>query len=175
MNKGHKVTPLFTKQIRNVAQHFKDTFQIKTSYFPIVMLIEILQHKEMIELEIIEKSEMLNDYGLTYPKKNKILIREDVYDRAVEGDGFGRFTLAHELGHLILHKQETVYARNEHGGNHKTIEDSEWQANKFAQELLIDTRGLSEKSSAFSIMNEFSVSHSAANTALASLKREGVL
>lgn len=175
MNRGHKVKSLQIKHIRDVAQHVKDSFQITGGYFPIVELIELMHQSEAIELEIKERHEMPNDYGLTYPKRNQILIREDVYDLAVSGDGFGRFTMAHELGHLFLHRHETVYARNEHGGCHKTIEDSEWQADKFAQELLIDTRILVPTNNAYQIADMFGVTIKAGDTAYRSLLREGIL
>lgn len=175
MNRGHKVRPLRIRDIRKAAQTFKDSFHITGDYFPIVQLIELMHEREWLELEIVEKELMPDDYGLTYPKRNKIKIREDVYDKAVAGDGFGRFTMAHELGHLIIHRQETVYARNEHGGFHKTIEDSEWQADKFAQELLIDTRLLRPGSKSWSIADQYGVTTKAANTAYNSLIKEGVL
>lgn len=175
MNRGHKVKPLKICDIRRVAQHVRDSFKISGIYFPIVELVELMNHSALIEFEIVENEEMPNDYGLTYPKRNKIIIREDVYDKAFAGDGFGRFTMAHELGHLLVHRQETVYARNEHGGNHKTIEDSEWQADKFAQELLIDTRLIRPDLSPYQIVDLCGVTLKAAETAHNSLKREGIL
>lgn len=175
MNRGHKVNPLSIKKIRNVAHQLKDMFQIVEGYFPIVLFVELLHQSEFIELEIAEESSMPNDYGLTFPRKNKIVIRQDVYDSAVDGDGFGRFTIAHELGHLMLHKQEVVYARNQHGGKHKTYEDSEWQADKFAQELLVDTRKVLKSYWVSNIKDEFGVSGKAAETACRALQKEGVL
>ena len=175
MNKGHKVKPLQTISIRKFAQHVRDSFQISEIYFPIVQLIELMASLEQIELEIVEEEQMPNDYGLTYPNKNRILIRQDVYNQAVANKGFGRFTMAHELGHLILHRNETVYARNKHGGTHQTWEDSEWQADKFAQELLVDTRLIQPDFNSYQIADLFGITLKAAGTAYTSLKREGVL
>ena len=60
-------------------------------------------------------------------------IREDVYDRAVDGNARDRFTLCHELGHFLLHTPERVsFAR----GEVPTYMDPEWQANVFAGELM---------------------------------------
>lgn len=175
MNRGHKVRPLYIKEIRREAQKLKDSFGITGEYFPIVELIEAMHEREWLELEIVEKELMPDDYGLTFPKRNLIRIRMDVYDKARNGDGFGRFTMAHELGHLTIHREETVYARNEHGGCHQTIEDSEWQADKFAQELLVDTRLLSISAMPRQIVYQSGVSDKAAMTAYKSLLREGVL
>lgn len=40
--------------------------------------------------------------GETIPSLNLIKIREDVYDKAVAGDGRARFTILHELLQEIL-------------------------------------------------------------------------
>jgi Zn-dependent peptidase ImmA (M78 family) len=175
MNRGHKVSPLSTDRIRKVAHQIRDTFQIVDGYIPIVLLIELLHQQELIEFEIVEQALMPDDYGLTFPKKGKIVIRQDVYDLAVSGDGFGRFTIAHELGHLILHNQEVVYARNKHGGHHKTFEDSEWQADKFAQELLVDVRHVSKGDQISDIECKFGVSRKAAEVSFKALKNGGIL
>lgn len=172
MNRGHKVKPKSIVIIRKVAQSIKDLFGIKDEYVPIVLLIELLHERGMLELEIQQQTEMLSDYGLSYPQRNKIIIREDVYNSAVADNGFSRFTLAHELGHLILHKQEFVLARNKHGGEHKVYEDSEWQADKFAQELLIDSRKVKAHYGVDDIKKKFVVSHKAASVAYRALIRE---
>lgn len=175
MNRGHKVKALYISQIRSLAHYVKDSFRITGRCFPIVELVELMHQQELIEFEIVERECMKEDYGVTYPKRNQIFIREDVYDKALDGDGFGRFTMAHELGHLIIHRDETVYARNQHGGSHKTIEDSEWQADKFAQELLIDTRLLMSTYDPYNIAEQCGVTAKAAETAYRSLLREGIL
>lgn len=51
-------------------------------------------------------------HGITYPDRNEIQIRQDVYDRAIAGSGRDRLTLAHELGHLLFHEKQNIsYAR----------------------------------------------------------------
>ncbi|WP_299878564.1 ImmA/IrrE family metallo-endopeptidase [uncultured Cocleimonas sp.] len=173
-NKGFKVKPRTTKNIRAISQGFKDVLKIKKSYFPIVKVVELLHQKGIIELEIVAVEEMANEYGLSYPKKGLIKIREDVYDKAVKGDGFGRFTIAHEMGHFMLHRKETAYARSS-TRDHKTFEDSEWQANKFAQELLIDIREISSEISMYEIEQKFGVSGASSKIARDALVREGLI
>lgn len=137
-------------------------------------MIELLHQKGIIELEIVSKEEMPNEYGLTYPNKGIIKIREDVYDKAISGDGFGRSTIAHEVGHFMLHKGEVPYAR-EAGGNHKTYEDSEWQANKFAQELLIDVRCIDNNATSYELETTFGVTGKASRVAQRALKKDGTI
>lgn len=74
-------------------------------------------------------------HGETIPSENRIRIREDVYERACNGYGRDRLTMAHELGHLLLHRAETItFARED--GDIPPYKDPEWQANTFAGELL---------------------------------------
>lgn len=171
-NRGYRVRARRTREIRDIAQSLRVQVAPSTPWFPILRLVENLHRHEQIEFEVIERSEMEDEYGLSYPKERRILIREDVYDLAREKNGFARTTIAHELGHIILHSGEKVaYARE--ANQHKVYEDSEWQANKFAQELLIDVYQLSANDDEYSISDRFGVTIKAAQTALASLRRSG--
>lgn len=72
-------------------------------------------------------------------------------------------TLAHELGHYKLHSRVTFARAWKHG--HDTIpryKNSEWQADCFGGELLIDFRHVSECQSIQEIMEVFGVSYDAA-------------
>lgn len=83
---------------------------------------------------------MGNKHGETYPSRNLIRIREDVYLGAVSGCGRDRLTIAHEIGHLLLHEDDCIalckLAPNE---KLRPFEDPEWQANAFGGELLAST------------------------------------
>lgn len=170
-NKGHKVRARGIKVIRQLAQSFRQNFS--APFFPIVQFLEALHANELIEMEIIPKNEMPDKYGLSYPSERRILIREDVYDLARKNNGFARSTIAHELGHIVMHGGEKVaYARSEHK-THKVYEDSEWQANKFAQELLVDVNQLIWSDDEDSISERFGVTKESARVALDSLIRSG--
>jgi Zn-dependent peptidase ImmA (M78 family) len=64
------------------------------------------------------------------------LIRQDVYARADAGEGRDRFTMCHELGHLILHR-DLALSRVDPSRPSKLYCNSEWQADKFASFLLM--------------------------------------
>lgn len=59
-----------------------------------------------------------------------------------------RFTIAHELGHFILHKGITIHVDKDFrvnlrdGDSSKGVDPSEMEANRFAAELLMPTRFL---------------------------------
>lgn len=80
--------------------------------------------------------EMKGDHGRAMPDENQIIIREDVYLRAMAGKGRDRMTMVHELGHLLLHKSDRMVHRRA-TGTPATYRQPEWQAKAFAGEFLI--------------------------------------
>ena len=129
--------PRSRKIIRKIAENVREQLGMKEMYrFPIVQVIELLaaDENEDFDFEIIDNKEMNNTYGKTNTVNNKMEIREDVYNGAVQGNPRDRFTLCHELGHWLLHQPKDVsFAR----GEIPKYCDPEWQANTFAAELLI--------------------------------------
>ena len=84
------------------------------------------------------REEMGECHGLTYPDRNEIQIREDVYNRACEESGRDRLTMAHELFHLLQHEKENVsFARIGKSEKIALFRDPEWQSDAFGGELLI--------------------------------------
>lgn len=66
-----------------------------------------------------------------------IRLREDVYIGACKGRGRDRLTLAHELGHFIMHNESSiVFSKPKIDGEMPKYYNSEWQADVFAGELL---------------------------------------
>jgi Zn-dependent peptidase ImmA (M78 family) len=125
------------KDIRKLAFEVRRVFmQDKSPYFDIVRFVEngLSYIWSDYDYEICAVDEMNDNHGLTDVKKHTIKIREDVYEGAVAGNGRDRFTLAHEVGHLIIHSgQNFKLAR----GKIKVYEDPEWQADVFGGELLV--------------------------------------
>ncbi len=104
-------------------------------HFPIVDVVEAIAQDGF---EVLEHNDIGSNYGLTYPDENRILIRRDTYDAACDGKGWAREVMAHELGHLILHRGIPLpFASKEAGEQkHSILGDSEWQADTFAELLL---------------------------------------
>lgn len=132
--------PLSRKDIREMAYCIRKKFNLENEiYFPIVELMEMLSNSGVFNLEICSKEEMGTKFGETIPYENTIKIREDIYEKACEGDGFSRATLAHEFFHWLSHSEKNVSLcrKAEDLKNRKAYEDPEWQANCFAGELLV--------------------------------------
>ncbi|HYF36006.1 MAG TPA: ImmA/IrrE family metallo-endopeptidase [Prosthecobacter sp.] len=122
---------------------------------------------------VSERSAMGENLALTHVRERSIEVREDVYDKACEGWGFDRLTLAHELGHYVLHP-EVALARRVGTGSIKAYVDPEWQANAFAGELLMPLavfKRIDPKGAA----NTFGVTQKAVETQTAAWRREGLL
>lgn len=138
---GYIADPLSRKDIREMAYRLRKVFGFENELnFPIVQVIEFLSNNGVFNLEICTVDEMGTKYGETIPSENIIKLREDIYDKACEGDGFARSTCAHELGHwLIGHSEETVsFCRKEDDlRQRRAYEDPEWQANCFSGELFV--------------------------------------
>ena len=162
MANSYMAEPRSTKNIRDLATNLRKVLNLENvAKFPIIEVIESLHIiDEDFYYEIVDKETMGNIHGLAHPNEHYIQIREDVYERCVKGYGRDRFTVAHELGHYLLHSSGVTLARL---GDEKVqaYRDPEWQANTFAAELLmpinlIDTNDIDE------ISDKFGVSISAA-------------
>ena len=88
-------------------------------------------------LSVGTKEEMGDYHGLTYPDKNEIKLREDVYSGAHEGNGRDRMTAAHELFHFLAHSEDSVVFARKGSNDTPLYMDPEWQADAFGGELLI--------------------------------------
>lgn len=160
---GHRVSPLSNEKIKTYAQRFRDMLDLKDqTYLRLDVLLEGLAASETIELEIVEDRFLPKRYAVTYPDKNKIVLQESVYDALCNDDNHARFTVAHELGHLIMHRNQMAYARSKVPGGHRIYEDSEWQADVFASHFLIDSRLVQKNLTITEISENFGVSMQAA-------------
>lgn len=170
---GHKVKPLRKVAVQQVAQAFRDSVGIKGERINICALYELLQDMGFLEFEVVEDWALFGMEAQTKPDENFIQIRQSVYDLATEGDGHCRFTLAHELGHLLLHKgqEAVIYARGEIP-KHEIYEDSEWQADVFASELLMDSRLVDSNKSASEVAKIFGTSVTAAAMKIRDIKKK---
>lgn len=167
---GKKVAPLRSADIRNSAQKFRDMIGLKGPFVNVIGVLEALQGVEFLEFEVVEDYELGDEEAVTRPDQSYMQIKQSVYDSAHAGDGHCRFTIAHELGHLVMHTGQSSYARGS-SGSHRIFEDSEWQADTFASEFLIDQRLIPANADEYDISSIFGVSHSAARHRLNKFKK----
>lgn len=159
--------PLSRQAIRRMAYFIRRVAKQENDlYFDIVKFLDVTLPKIDSEFSLIveEKSILGECHGLTFPDRNEIHIRADVYQRACDGNGRDRLTMAHELFHLLQHSRENIsYARINDDSTVETFRDPEWQAMAFGGELLVPwhlTQGMGEAE----ISNKCGVSLAAART-----------
>lgn len=137
-----KANPTSRVQIQLYADHIRKCIGYKNQlYFPVLKFLEIVLPTLIpnFNYEILSKEEMGNKHRETRPDLDLIQIREDVYSGACIGNGRDRMTIAHEIGHLLMHSKLNIsLCRVENGIEEKPkiYEDPEWQADVFAGELL---------------------------------------
>ena len=165
-NLGSKyaATPLSRDKIAHYAFQLRKLAGLENFMnFDIVRFIENIlpDLHPNFQFEVAEPHDLINKYAETIPaysgKPAIIRIREDVYTDAVSGGHRSRFTLTHELGHLLLHNPlRMTLCRLE--ANLPPYIDPEWQANTFAGEFLV-MRHLARGMSPLEIKQKFNVSY----------------
>lgn len=136
----YAVKAMSRKEIRSIASLIRKLQNSKGEvYFDIMDFLEhTLPHFfPNFTLSVGTKEEMGNCHGLTFPGKNEIQLREDVYDGAMAGNGRDRLTAAHELFHFLVHSQESIAFARTSTKKIPSYMSSEWQADAFGGELLI--------------------------------------
>lgn len=168
-SKGFRVPPRSRAEILAAASALRRCFvPDDVLFFDIVRVLENAIPIAFPEFELIVKQneDLPNEQAISFPDEKRIFVREDVYNAAVSGNGRARFTMAHELGHIVLHAGiPAMYARSKKGSELRPYEDSEWQANVFGGEILAPTHIIKDMS-VFEIMHECGVSYTAANIQL---------
>ncbi|MFV5368234.1 ImmA/IrrE family metallo-endopeptidase [Acinetobacter junii] len=170
--RGVKVAPLSKQSINQKARILRDKlFKLKPDES--IDLSKILEHKLHslgVIYDVWEIDEMPDVEALTNPDAMTIILRADTYDALCNPlhpkYHRARFTVAHEIGHLFLHEG---FALARGAVRHQHYEDSEWQADTFAAELLMPTEqcvGLSIEQ----IQAKFHVGYKAAKYKFNSLK-----
>lgn len=170
-----RVPPLSAAKIEAQAAAFRRALGVTGDMFPLVEVVEtsIPELWEDFSLEVLEEEEMGDAHGLTYPEHGVICLRTDVYYGFLAGNGRDRFTVAHELGHLVLHNGVGLARKMVEPTSLKAYENSEWQANTFAGALLIPEEAGIRLSDPADLAAACGVSFRAAEVRLSALRRRG--
>jgi len=160
---NYYVPPKSRAWIRAVALNVRTQLGIpNVEQFDLIRLTELILSEsfQLIEFHIETKEVMGNVEAVTVislSKKPMIVLRQDVYDGARNGEPRDKFTVGHELGHVFLHSQigtELVSAPEDC----PAFRSSEWQANEFSAELLAPAHLLTDFDTEETIIDRFGVS-----------------
>ena len=107
-----------------------------------VKIIEFILPRifDQFDYRVMEDQTLGNDLARTWPDKMQMHISDSVYDGACMGDGTCNHVLAHELGHLVLHRNiDPSFALAKENPKYDCMFNSEWQADTFADYFLMPT------------------------------------
>lgn len=171
-----EVPPRRQQEIEEIAAALRRTLGVTEPFFPLLEVVEqrIPKAWDQFYCGVADEGELGGDHGRTWPDEGVILLRSDVYQGVREDQGRDRFTLAHELGHLVLHSGIGM-ARRVSSWEVKTYCNSEWQADAFGGALLIPPNVAISLRDADAIVRTCGVSEAAALTRLRVLRRHGYM
>lgn len=165
LQSGFRVNPLKKTTIMTFAQNARAAMNIPPGAFDAEHFLESLVEYGIV-YDVFDKADALVPSEVEacwVPINRTLYIRDTVYDSICMGAARGRFTVAHELGHILLAHQPTVN-REVAGTVIPHYANSEWQANTFASAFLMPEAEIQERNikSATAIAAHFKVSASAA-------------
>ena len=185
MSDDYRVNKRYDWQVRATAARTKDFY--KVSNRRPVNIVSLLQSgwvltdqgRKHLEYRILEDPEMGRDDAKTDFVDDCVIItvKRSVHENAVFGDGRSRMTLAHELGHAVMHKGATKFRGSGASGatdlsKVNPLESAEHQAKVFASAFLIHDEQAAELKSTEEISEEFGVSLQAAKIAFERLEKQ---
>ena len=140
-----EVPPCSRLDLRMLAQEFRRKINLKGPFLDIIGLLDLLPSLfpgKNITYDVIDDitwDRYLNknahaSYNL---EKKVIYIRESIFERACQGKGRDRFTIAHEIAHSMLLEKAKINFNRSSSNKIPSYKDPEWQANCLAGELLI--------------------------------------
>jgi hypothetical protein len=138
------------EDLRNLALSLRKKLKLDNEmYFPIVKLLDVFTIVfSSFDYEIVDDSELDPEvHAETDVVTGKMLIKQSIYDRAYNGEGRDRMTIAHEIGHYFT-ICECGFKLSRCYKNKKpiTFRDPEWQAKCFAGELTVPAHLMYNKS-----------------------------
>jgi hypothetical protein len=160
---GTVVPPRSKKVIAANAHAMRQFLNLeKQDYFPVAAVYATLNMMfDGADFEVFEDYEMGEDHGRTYPDQLLIVLRNSVYERACGGEARDRFTMCHELGHLMMHRGIAL-SRVDPNLPPKIYCNSEWQADTFASYLMMPPDLVCRFRSVAEVVSAFGVSYEAA-------------
>ena len=142
--RGQKVPGLSESDIESTALRFRNLIGV-AGPIKSVKIIEFVLPKIFKEFnfEVMDDQKLGTDFARTWPDQLLMHISSSVYEGAWQNDGACNHILAHEIGHLLLHKNvDPSFALAKDKPKYDCMFNSEWQADTCADFLLMPTLDL---------------------------------
>ena len=165
LHSGFQVPPLRKTTIMSVAERARAALRVPPGVFDAERFLESLVEYGIV-FDVFDKASApvpIEVEACWVPGQRTLYIRDTVYDAICQGNPRGRFTVAHEVGHMLLAHQPVLH-REPAGRQIPIYANSEWQANTFASAFLMPEEEIRSNGlhSAEDLVNHFRVSMSAA-------------
>lgn len=137
LQSGIRVPPQSTSKIRQIAINTRQALGLPDGVIDIPRFLESL-HTFGIVVDVFEEAAAPVGQGVEacwVPEASTLYVHERVYADACRGGPRATFTVAHELGHIVLAHRRTMNRAS--NSEIRPFENSEWQANTFASEFLM--------------------------------------
>ena len=175
VKQGFRVPPKTTLAIRAHALRVRKLLGVDKPFFKMGLFMEGLSDSGIV-IDVVEGGALPTGVeACCVPELRMIMLSEETYHFACQDDGRARFTVIHELGHLVLAHARTFH--RDTGRRIEAYEDSEWQANTFAAEFLMPVNDIQERGlrTPQQLMLEYQVSAMAAEVRVRKLKDQKLL
>lgn len=174
--------PLKNSSIVELASVWREALGIERTvhFVDILQILEITLPQVFPPFSLVIEADSGDDIeGYTEFDPPTIVIRESVYLAASRREGRARWTMAHELGHLMLHDSAVPMARApaayQRMKNLPAYASTEKQAEKFAAAFLMPDWVVRRYNTAASLSQACGVSFRAASIQLEKAERKGRL
>ena len=142
MRKSYKVGRRTYAQIKDITARCREILGLSpSSTLRMVEIFRTLARREILKTGrvVIKFMSVLVGKTPAYVTYNPTTLHVDfdIWMEADQGEPFANFILAHELGHVILHDHSAQPYSGKSSKAWDKEEDSEWQADCFADELLL--------------------------------------
>lgn len=177
--RGHIVNPLSGQAIRDIASYTRGVLGLGDEAVNMESFLERL-HEFGITKDVVSDEDMpgfsFHSEACCVPENATIYLTEETYYKACNNDPRTRFTIFHELGHLILGHTRQLHRANL-STDVKPYEDSEWQADRFSAEVIMPLEVIMrlKLDSVSKLKAQFMVSEPAARTRFEQLKKERLI
>lgn len=181
---GVRVPPLNIAQLRELAGLVRGASQLQPQEpFPVLYFLEHSLPQAIPGFDFVIVDQLPEgDEACAYPDGCRehhdgpfIKLTTAVYNGAWAKHGRDRLTVLHECGHVILHRKVAVHHRGPRGAELKPYQNSEWQANQLAAELLMPLESFAACSSLHEFCRRMGVSREAAQLRAKKLLERGDL
>ena len=176
MQDDYKVPAKSAKDIADIARAVRELLgQSKTWILDLINLRDKLtkiKGLEGLDFVVLPEDQMHGALAYTTSNPPRIFLGQKTANDLARGDGRARWTLAHEMGHLLMHPgaaKPRMAIGNARTSWIATFESAEWQADEFAANVLMPEEIVIDAADADELMEMCGVTKTAAERRFNSL------